>query len=60
MRAVHKLRHTFATAYLRDTRDMKGCRLLVGHSSLAIVERYTKAVDAEDALAAYKMGEPLA
>lgn len=58
--AVHKLRHTFATAYLRHTRDMKGCRLLLGHSSLAMVERYTQAIDVEDALAAYKLDGPLA
>jgi len=51
--SVHKLRHTFATAYLRHTRDMKGCRLLLGHSTLAMTERYTQFIEAEDALKAY-------
>jgi site-specific recombinase XerD len=57
--SVHKLRHTFATTYLRHTRDMKGCRLLLGHSSLAMTERYTEFVEAEDALRAYNGKGPL-
>lgn len=57
--SVHKLRHTFATTYLRHTRDMKGCRLLLGHSNLTMVERYTQFVEAEDALKAYDGQGPL-
>ena len=57
--SVHKLRHTFATSYLRHTRDMKGCRLLLGHSSLTMVERYTQFIEAEDALKAYDGRGPL-
>ncbi len=57
--SVHKLRHTFATAYLRHTRDMKGTRLLLGHSTLAMTERYTQFIDAEDALRAYDGQGPL-
>lgn len=57
--SVHKLRHTFATTYLKHTRDMKGCRLLLGHSTLAMTERYTQFIDAEDALQAYKGKGPL-
>ena len=57
--SVHKLRHTFATSYLRQTRDMKGCRLLLGHNSLAMVERYTQFVEAEDALRAYDSQGPV-
>ena len=57
--SVHKLRHTFATTYLKHTRDMKGCRLLLGHSSLAMVERYTQFIEAEDALEAYDHHGPL-
>jgi site-specific recombinase XerD len=56
---VHKLRHTFATAFLRETRDMKGCRILLGHSTLAMTERYTQFIDAEDALKAYNGKGPL-
>ncbi len=57
--SVHKLRHTFATTFLRHTKDMKGCRLLLGHSTLAMTERYTQFIDAEDALKAYDGKGPL-
>ncbi len=57
--SVHKLRHTFATTYLRHTKDMKGCRILLGHSTLAMTERYTQFIDAEDALKAYDGKGPL-
>ena len=57
--SVHKLRHTFATTYLRHTRDMKACRLLLGHSTLAKTERYTAFIEAEDALRAYNAKGPL-
>ncbi len=57
--SVHKLRHTFATTYLRHTKDMKGCRILLGHSTLAMTERYTQFIDAEDALEAYDGKGPL-
>lgn len=57
--SVHKLRHTFATTYLKHTRDMKGCRLLLGHSTLAMTERYTQFIEAEDALKAYDGEGPM-
>jgi site-specific recombinase XerD len=57
--SVHKLRHTAATTTLRHTRDMKGLRLLLGHSTLAMTERYTQFVEAEDALKVYENGGPL-
>ena len=57
--SVHKLRHTGATVSLRHTRDMKGLRLLLGHSTLAMTERYTQFVDVEDALKAYDEKGPL-
>lgn len=57
--SVHKLRHTFGTTYYRHTRDMKGTRLLLGHSTLAMTERYTQFIDAEDALSAYDSQGPL-
>jgi len=52
-RSVHKLRHTFATTFLRETHDMKGLRLLLGHSTQAITERYTQFIEVEDAPKAY-------
>jgi len=57
--SVHKLRHTGATVTLKHTRDMKGLKLLLGHSTLAMTERYTKFIDAEDALKAYDGEGPL-
>lgn len=57
--SVHKLRHTWATIHLKHTRDMKGCRLLLGHSTLHMVERYTQFIEAEDALEAYDGEGPL-
>jgi site-specific recombinase XerD len=57
--SVHRCRHTFATAMLRHTKDMKGCRLLLGHSTLVMTERYTQFIDAEDALKAYNGKGPL-
>lgn len=57
--SVHKLRHTFATIYLKHTHDMKGCRILLGHSTLAMTERYTQFIEAEDALKAYDGQGPL-
>ena len=57
--SVHKLRHTGATVTLKHTRDMKGLKLLLGHSTLAMTERYTQFIDAEDALKAYDGEGPL-
>ena len=57
--SVHKLRHTGATVTLKHTRDMKGLKLLLGHSTLAMTERYTQFVEAEDALKAYDGEGPL-
>ncbi len=57
--SVHKLRHTFANSYLRHTRDMKGCRILLGHATLAMTERYTQFIEAEDALKGYNGQGPL-
>jgi site-specific recombinase XerD len=57
--SVHKCRHTFGTSYLRHTADMKGCRVILGHSTLAMTERYTSFIEAEDALKAYNSKGPL-
>ena len=57
--SVHKLRHTGATVTLKHTRDMKGLKLLLGHSTLAMTERYTQYIEAEDALQAYDGKGPL-
>ena len=57
--SVHRLRHTGATVTLKHTRDMKGLKLLLGHSTLAMTERYTQFIEAEDALKAYDGEGPL-
>ncbi|MDD5095730.1 MAG: tyrosine-type recombinase/integrase [Dehalococcoidia bacterium] len=57
--SVHKLRHTGATISLKHTHDMKGLRLLLGHSTLAMTERYTQFIEVEDALKAYDQNGPL-
>ena len=57
--SIHRLRHTFATTFLRHTKDMKGCRILLGHSTMAMTERYTHFIDAEDALRGYDGQGPL-
>jgi integrase/recombinase XerD len=57
--SVHKLRHTGATVALKHTRDMKGLKLLLGHSTLAMTERYTQFVEVEDALKAYDKQGPI-
>ena len=51
--SIHKMRHTGATITLKHTRDMKGLKLLLGHSTLAMTERYTQFIEAEDALKTY-------
>jgi len=57
--SIHKLRHTGATITLKHTRDMKGLKLLLGHSSLAMTERYTQFIEAEDVLRSYDGQGPL-
>ncbi len=57
--SVHKLRHTGATITLKHTRDMKGLKLLLGHTTLDMTERYTHFIEAEDALKAYDGEGPL-
>ena len=38
---------------------MKGLKLLLGHSTLAMTERYTQFIEVEDALKAYDGKGPL-
>jgi site-specific recombinase XerC len=57
--SIHKMRHTGATTTLKHTRDMKGLKLLLGHETLAMTERYTQFIEAQDALKAYDGQGPL-
>jgi len=56
---VHKLRHTWATTHLSHTGDLKGTKILLGHSTYAMVDRYTAFIDAQYALRAYQSTGPL-
>lgn len=49
--AMHSLRHRFATKAYRGTRNLRAVQGLLGHSSVAVTERYT-AVDDDEMRAA--------
>jgi len=42
--SAHRLRHSFATEYLRATRDIRGLMDLLGHRSLETTQIYTQVV----------------
>lgn len=44
--SFHSLRHSFATAFLAGGGNVRDLQHVLGHSSLVITERYTKANDA--------------
>lgn len=48
---MHTLRHRFATKAYRGTRNIRAVQMLLGHSSVAMTERYT-AVDDDEMRAA--------
>jgi site-specific recombinase XerD len=55
----HQLRHTFAINFLRAGGDVFSLRYLLGHSSLAMTERYLQSLNAEDAARAHQRFSPL-
>lgn len=55
----HRFRHYFATRYLEAGGDINTLRLLLGHSTLAMVLRYSGYVDVRKALASHQQFSPL-
>ena len=55
----HLLRHSYATSYYRDTRDAVTLKAILGHSSLAMIERvyvHLAADDVHDAMLQHLRG----
>ena len=50
----HRMRHTFADAYLRAGGDRGDLRVLLGHSSYVMVDRYCAFFESERAVAAHQ------
>jgi integrase len=57
--SAHRLRHSFATEYLRATKDLRGLQTLMGHRSLETTQIYTL-VCADDQRANIAQVPPLA
>ncbi len=56
---IHRFRHYFATRCLENGMDLNSLRLLLGHSTLYMVLRYTKFVNVQRAIDEYSLYSPL-
>lgn len=56
---AHKLRHTFAISFLRAGGDVFSIQYLLGHSTLAMTQRYLQSLNANDAINTHRRFSPL-
>jgi len=56
---AHRFRHYFATRYLEGGGDLNSLRLLLGHSTLAMVLRYSRYASVSRALSQHSQFDPL-
>ena len=57
---AHRFRHTFATWAIRAHAREIDVQALLGHSSLAMVQRYSRTYSSEQAVAAHAAFSPVA
>jgi len=55
----HTLRHTCAVSYLRAGGDLLTLQRLLGHSSVAVTQRYLESIKSEDVANAHKAYSPV-
>jgi site-specific recombinase XerD len=57
--SAHKFRHSFAVNFLRNGGDIFSLQILLGHSDLAMVRRYSGALNTDDALLSHEKFSPV-